>query len=243
MQQSHLHFGLAIFMYCFALLAAAPVAHGAEEPPVISADSASFREVYDPAVPVSGSAIVGIRLGDPNGNIRVGDIRLPILPGEAVCVRAVTQDGRFSSNNLYKAAAPLPPGSAARLSPVTLRYSHILSGYKMDAFALKAFASTDGSCTPNGAVHLPQLLPQEGPTRKLAVLVNSGGRYTAMQIAGTPKSPCSNTSGGARIAFDKQCIADISAMPAGTTDIRIIMDDGFGEETTVVSVMIPPSGL
>ncbi|MBG3876402.1 hypothetical protein FVW20_05010 [Desulfovibrio oxamicus] len=113
----------------------------------------------------------------------------------------------------------------------------------MDSFALKAFTSHAGSCDPEDAIHLPQLLPPNGQTRKLSILVNSSGRYTSMQIHGMKKIPCSNVSHGARIAYDKQCVADLSDIPPGTTDILITLDDDFREETTRLKVMIPPPGL
>lgn len=209
--------------------------------PVIVADTTSFREMYDQAVPVSGSTVVGLRIGDAQGNVDTDDIRLPILSGESVCVRAVTQDGRFSSSNRYTSRLPVNDGTIGRLTPITLRYNNVLSDYSMDAFAMKAFIGRNGACNPEGSVHLPQILPH-GSKRILSVLVNSSGRHALLRVAGAKPIPCSKIKEGARIAFDRLCTADITAFRHGITDVTIILDDDFGEETTSIAVMIPDTG-
>lgn len=206
----------------------------------LSVDPTQFKESYDPKVQVSGGAIVGIRLGNSHENIQIKDVRLPAFAGNKVCVRAVTQDGRFSSNNIYKANGIIPPNSTVRISPVANIYAEQLSSYKMDAFALNAFVSAGENCAPEQALHLPQLLANPNNPQTLYVVINSGGRFSNITIVGSAdKSLCSKVVDGARIAYDTICPCDVSKYKSTTVNMVVTMDDGFAEEKVAFKVLIP----
>lgn len=206
----------------------------------LNVDSSQFKENYDPIVPVSGGAIVGIRLGSTHETVNIDDIRLPGFSGNSVCVRTVTQDGRFSSNGVYKASGKIPSDFIVRLSPVTIKYAKSLSQYRMDAFALNAFVSEDNKCAQDKALYLPELLINPENAQTLYITVNSGGRFCDIAIDGSDKiNLCNKIATGARIAYDTACSCDISEYRSRIVNIIITMDDGFGKEKVPLKVLLP----
>ncbi|MCJ2164677.1 MULTISPECIES: hypothetical protein [unclassified Pseudodesulfovibrio] len=212
----------------------------AQEGGILSADSTRFHENYDPEVPVSGGAIVGISLGRLDGDVDVENVRLPSFSGDSVCVRIVTQDGRYSANNVYRKTGSGDPKGTVLLTPVSLKYAEALSKYKMSAFALNAFIPKEGTSDPQQAIHLPQMLPDADKIKTLTVLVNSGGRFSKMTMneAGSTFL-CQNVKDGARIAYDTVCKGDLATYTPGVKSVLIILDDGFGEESIHFSLLLP----
>lgn len=212
----------------------------AQDAAVLYVTESQFQESYDPDVPVSGGAIVGIQLGRTEGNIDVKNVRLPAFKNDTVCVRIVTQDGRFSANNTYRKTETSTENTPVKLSRVSVRYEEILSSYKMSAFALSAFFQNNGSYASKDIIYLPQILPDADKTKVLTVLVNSGGRFANMDMADSDFNfQCENVREGARIAYDTICKGDISTYAPGVKSISVTLDDGFGEEQVDFSLLLP----
>lgn len=206
----------------------------------ITVESGKFKESYDSAVPVSGSTIVGVRLGEAKGNVTVGDTQLALVTAINICVRVVTRDGRFSANNIYKLSNPLSDVDRVRLSPVTLNYAEVLSNYKLDDLAVSAFAARDGACLSSEAAFLPHLVSQQRPWRYLTILVNSSARYSVLLLEEKRKKVlCQRISQGPLIAYDQKCQINTALLSEGKNDFTLIMDDGFGEEVIHFTVMLP----
>ena len=235
-----------IFSFAFSLLTLWALA--ADVRPVFSqnvaeivADQGSFKESYDSAVPVSGSAIVGVRLGEADGNVVVRDTQLALHKAADVCVRVVTRDGRFSANNIYKLPTPLPDVNRVRLSPVTLNYVQALSSYKKDDLAVSAFPAQDGACLPSEVAFIPQLANPQRPWPYLTILINSGGRHCLLLVQNKQqKVRCQPISQGSRIAYDQRCQVPVDILSEGGNNFTLFMDDGFEEEALNFIVTLPP---
>ncbi len=206
----------------------------------LTTDTNSFKEHYDRSVPVSGGAIVGIRLGRHQGPISIDNILFPAFLGEELCVRSVTQDGRYSANNIYRPTKKIHAGSLVKLAPVTLKYAGLLSSYSYDTFAVNAFLATDGRCDPNNATHIPLLDSDSEGFRKLSVFINASGRASQMRIGKYSTSVnCTPSSEGARIAYDTQCDMDLPPHVSDAVSVQILMDDGFDKEVLHFNIILP----
>lgn len=230
-----------LFLLCFFILFPKNACTVfAEEIVELRANSLQFRESFDAQVPVSGGAIVGICLGSVDGNVDIKNIMLPSFSGESVCVRVVTQDGRFSANNIYKKNGPMNSKEFVRLTPVSIKYANILSSYKMTSFAINAFISDDGVYVPEHTIHLPQIQPDSELVKTLTVLVNSGGRFSQMALENDGTGfLCQNVAEGARIAYDTVCTGNILRHVPGVKKVSITMDDGFESEEINFLLLLP----
>ncbi len=238
-RQSHAG-GLCVAVLAVLLLVA--LGGGAYGQPVaeLTADPGSFMESYDSAVPVSGSTVVGVRLGEADGTVAVRDTQLALLPTDEICVRSVTRDGRFSANNIYKLSSPASNRDRARLSPVTLSYAHELSAYKKDDFAVAAFTAQGGSCQPSEAIYLPELANPQRPWQHLTILINSGARYSVLIVdKSQQKVLCQRIAQGPLIVYDQKCQVVADLLSEGINDFTLVMDDGFGDESVPFQVMLP----
>lgn len=206
----------------------------------IKADPTSFKESYDSEVPVSGSTIVGVRLGHSDGNVAVDETMLAAVNSTDICVRTVTRDGRFSASNIYKSSGLPPKQQKVRLSPITLKYSKALSNYKFDDFAVFAFPAQDGACFPENVAFLPQLASNQTQLDQLTILINSSGRYSEIIIEHIGKKIyCQRFSQGSQIAYDQACEVDTSLLSTGNNRLKLVLDDGFEEEIIHFTVFIP----
>lgn len=197
----------------------------------IVADTGSFNESYDNAVPVSGSVIVGVQLGESDGNVLVKDTQIVFSNPVDVCVRVVTRDGRFSANNIYRVTTPLADAKSVRLSPITLNYAQVLSNYKKDDTAISAFAARDGSCQPSEAAYLPQLVNPQQPGKNLTILINSANRHCLLLLKNKQTQfRCQPISQGSKIAYDKKCQVAVESLSEGNNHFTLILDDGFDKE-------------
>ncbi|MDD4702401.1 MAG: hypothetical protein PHI96_09290 [Desulfovibrio sp.] len=211
----------------------------------IRANVERFRESYDQAVPVSGSAIVGLRLGESSESASVRSMYLVPPPDMDVCVRVITRDGRFSASNIYTYATPeqvrqAATGDKVRLSPITLRYADVLSAYGMDDLAFSSFSARVGACMPEISVYLPQVASPDMDWKTLTVLINSGGRYSRILLrSGKYSVPCRGITKGAHIAFDQKCVIDATLLAGGVNALTLVLDDGFGDERIDFKVAVP----
>ncbi|MDY0259929.1 MAG: hypothetical protein RBR41_09730 [Desulfovibrio sp.] len=240
---------IAFFALCCFMTMALPgtlpsSAFSAESLPVIEADAASFKESFDQAVPVSGNIIAGLRFGDGAKKISANGTFLAPPQGRDVCVRVVTRDGRFSASNIYRLAndEQLSQANAAgrvHLSPITHSYAEKLVNYVVDDLAVSAFMASEGGCAAGKTPYVPQIVSQ-GTEKVFTVLVNSGGRSCRLTLQPNRKSvQCARFSNGARIAYDQECVMDVSHLTPGINNFVLVLDDGFNEERSSFQVIVP----
>ncbi len=212
----------------------------AEDVAIAYPQTAALQESFDPTAAVSGGVVVGLRIGEPHGKLAVQDVQFVGTSQSTVCVRAVTRDGRFSSNNKYVIKGN---GNATRvrLLPITTQYSKALAKYDGSEYALSVFVASGNDCAPKGALLLPQVVPQSQSPDILTVLVNSSSRRVFLRGgSGTNESSCELIPDGARIAFDSECRLNIANLRPGPINLTIAMDDGFGVEEEKILVALPP---
>lgn len=223
----------------FSLLLAAGVAVHAQEGGAVTLVGETFNESYDATSAVSGGVVAGVRLGAAVGKVALDNIRLAGGANGIVCVRTMTRDGRFNSDNRYRfkdgEEQPSPP-----LSPVTRRFAKALAAYDAGDFAVNAFTAVGEDCIINEAVHLPQIVGARTERAKLFLLVNSSSRATVLKGPGIAGEVlCEPVAQGARIAYDHECVADVAGLPEGEATFTISMDDGFAPDDVAVKVFLP----
>lgn len=217
-------------------------------PPAAAAIAVSTpTELYDAAAAVSGSPIAGLAIGLPGKLLSVDQLQL-VSPGkgEAFCIHAITQDGRYTLRGVYK-SPPAPEADWVAIRPLTSRFTTQLRGVEPAQFALRAFSTKDGSCNPQGALHLPQF---NGGDPVLTIVANGGSRSGVAELfddgagSGSPpisKAACRRAASGARIAFDLRCELALPSRPTATTlRVAVTFDDGFGTEVSSLRVFVPP---
>lgn len=196
-----------------------------------------FKETFDQSAPVSGGIVVGLRLGDAVGKLDPGDVRFVSTQQTLVCVRALTRDGRFFSNNKY-AVTNQQTAASVRLQPVTREHKSELAGYNGSDYALKVFEARGVDCLPTDALHLPQMT--SGPNLDtLTIMINASSRKVSLEApVGARDIRCGYPPGGARIAFDQECSVNIAGIREGDARFTIAMDDGFATEKEVLLVSL-----
>ena len=173
-----------------------------------------FNERLTERVPVSGRALVGVIATKtaelPSGKGLVsGRLILPRLPAGAVCVRARTQDGRYTAENTYVSATDSAEPQALAWSDA---YVSILRSIPLQQIAALA---TLGACGSAVSVVIPTMMdsvPAQG-TRFLQVLVNTRGATTWAVLrdpvaggAALSRIHCVRLEDGARVAYDARCL-------------------------------------
>ena len=213
---------------------------------VIVGDPKHINENYDPIPDVSGTPLVGIRLGEKEGNIDVNQIEILIPPLETtekyVCITNVTKDGRYSSENLYIIKSSKNDEKTARVQPFS-GYKAELERYSSQDLAVQVFYSDTNACSAQNAVYLPQTVSNGSKIDTLFLMVNSRARITEaslsfredneqledskQSIGGTCKTVCNN----ACLAFDKVCSFQSLKFPnAIIAKLTLKFDDGFDED-------------
>lgn len=230
-------------LYLVAAICFAPAVDAAETAllTAVPIDLDNFQETYDNTPAVSGLTLVGLSVGAFPETMNIGDVRVvPPPSGTSFCVRVTTRDGKFSASNPY--VVPPGPAGSIRLSVVTRKFSKSVAGYSPETLAIRAYVA-DHNCSPQSALHLPQLQPGGDATR-LAVLVNSSTRRTIAKLSGpsgvSTSIECKAPADAALIAFDKLCLVERSAAEtAGIYELTLQFDDGFGIETFTAQVLLP----
>lgn len=200
--------------------------------------SDKFVEAFDPTSAVSGGVVVGVRLGEFDGNVDVDNIQLGAGGDQPFCVRAVTGDGRFSSTNKYMAAKA--GAVRLRIQPITKAYAKILSAYPAGDLAVEAFFTESGECVSRDAIHLAQVQTSRRTSNVLAVLINASSRTVTMRDTKSGnEAKCTPVKSSTRIAYDNECAIDVSASLGKIAVFLIGLDDGFGVEEQKLKVSLP----
>lgn len=203
-----------------------------------------FSERFTEHVPVSGRTLVGLISTSgphpPTGTgLATGSIALPsTLPANTVvCVRATTQDGRYSAENSYMAQNPAVDASATLAWPTA--YKHVLGEVKLQEIAAVV---RRGSCADSNEV-VPALLGAHGDAGYFQVLVNTRGSTVtaALRDLETGKTiyraNCVRVEGGSRVAFDARCVlGPVADLPARVS-LRLEQVSRDGLQTEVLEAV------
>lgn len=186
-----------------------------------------FVERLVERVSVSGRSLVGIVNGQDRADQRTvlaNPIRVLASEDRLICIRAVTQDGRYEAENTFRLQ-----GDASGWAEVAWPTSHrsFLAQKPIQEFAILAAVGTCGQ--RRNRVSLTQVGPGDG----MIVLVNTRGAALTATLGGSGpvrRVRCVRSPTGTRLAFDARC--DFGQVPPGTYDLRIeqLSIDGGGSE-------------
>lgn len=213
-----------------------------------------FYESYDDRVPSSTTTLVGLRIGNGAKQVNPGEIFIPLAADQPAhfCVKAVTQDGRYSSENPYRVVVEEPGPALALLDPLTIDYEDVLSDYQLDEFAIQAFYRQGSEdplrwCDPVQPIYLP-FIAERNQQPILHAFVNTGlGNRTVKLILmadGEERENvgvCRPSGASAKIAYDVHCtvIFSVDAEPSYAT-LMIELNTMFAVEELTFRVYLPP---
>ncbi|KIX11846.1 hypothetical protein [Dethiosulfatarculus sandiegensis] len=213
----------------------------------------NFTESFDKASPVSGIPLAGITIGKKQGHVDVSQIRIaaPIVSDRITCIIARTRDGRYYSENPYHVPSITKNARTARLNPVTKKYGKFLSQYSANDFTIIGRLVVGNNCESAAEFYLPRV--SDPKSSDLILYVNSGigsSYVTATllpnrDVVGIFKDSkvcnfrCKMLPDDANIAFDTECILDISHIPSKIYSIELQLDDGIEAFTYNYRIFIP----
>ena len=215
------------------------------------ADGQVFNESYDPLAAVSGSPLVGLKVGALSGSIDVENIVVSIsaLDGEYLCVRSTTQDGRYFADNAYVVRTPTSRPARVKLTPFTKSLHDNLSRYSSEQLAVRTYRSASSECRPFQALNFPQISSSVSALPQLHTFANSRGRSLTAQLSYSLDNKlirrmgrCRPSAAGARISFDKICSFELPENGGLEVSLLFSLDDGFETESRDFRIWLPGSG-
>lgn len=218
-------------------------------------------ESYDPArAKVSGPPLVGLRLGSRDGNVNPEKInpeslfvvRPPSLDS-TICIRATTQDARYSTSNRYQILKKTPKAKYVRLQPLTKKYAETLRSYDNNKFAIRAYATFSPDCAHDEIVHLPVSAQAPFRLKDAELIVFANGRsqlgqamlYAAGSGTGEPQGDllaskdCTRAGAASLIAYDLLCRLAIPDGASGRMLLVLEFNDGFKSTAYRFAVYLP----
>ena len=211
--------------------------------PYLEPVSMPFTERLTDRVPVKGHALVGLlstlsaELPDGVG-LTPGSMALPgSLAGTdaPVCVRATTQDGRYSAENNFAVQPGLQSSGRVDFDWPTA-YPAALHAFPLREVAALA---RRGSCADKAEI-LPVMLGAGAALGTLQVLVNThGGAVTAAlrdAEAGRTlmRANCTRVTGTSRVAFDARCVLGPASEFPAHVQLRLEQVSRDGLQTEVL---------
>lgn len=203
-----------------------------------------FRESFDANANVSGSKLVGLRIG-PSPIAATGPffVSLP-RPAPELCVQAITQDGRYLATNPFR----VPDGAEAptlRIASLSRQYQAELSAYAPEDIAVRTFVDGGAACNPGEALNIPYAAsPVGGDALEVLVNTRSFGTRARLEAEGAliAETKCETVSQGTRIAYDKICRLTLPAGETRTGELTLLINDGFSDQAYRYNVLIPRVG-
>jgi hypothetical protein len=214
----------------------------------------NFKESTDPLPNVSGSPLVGLRIGDISGEKIDPERIFIVLPensSKGICISSKTKDGRFSSENHYSINLKNRNARIAIVDPFTKNNQSYLEKYLFGDLAVHAYQPDTNECIPKKAIHLPQIAQLPTDCDSLFLMLNSNGRPTKAvlaveedtkinQMVAKTEASCKSASGGASLAFDTICrFFNLNFEKATKCKLEVNFNDGFGDEKHVFMVLLP----
>ena len=211
--------------------------------PMLAPTTSPFAERLTERVPVSGRTLVGLvsaaSAAPPDGvGLLSESMALPaalMSDGPPVCLRATTQDGRYSAQNSFAVQGAASKDGRAGLAWPTA-YPDVLRGISLREVAAVA---RSGSCSEQADL-VPVMLDRAPTLGVLQVLVNTrGGAVTAavrdLQTGRTlRRANCARVDGPARVAFDARCVLGAAIDFPARVQLRLEQVSRDGLQTEVL---------
>lgn len=218
-------------------------AGSADAQPVLEPVQLPFVERLTDRVPVSGRTLVGLLSAPtaqpPSGSgLLPGSMALPAsltVNGTPICVRATTQDGRYSAENTFTVRRTLPSAGRADLSWPT-EHGPTLRGLALSEVAAVA---RQGPCADQADV-IPIMLGEADALGTLHLLVNTRGAAVTAALRDFEtgrtlrRANCVRVSGPARVAFDARCVLGVIEGLPGRVQVRLEQVSRDGLQTEVL---------
>jgi hypothetical protein len=215
--------------------------------PVLEPTTAPFEERLIDRVPVGGRVLVGLlsvsNQQPPDGTgLLPGSIALPsslTVAGLAICVRATTQDGRYSAENTFESSRTLQKGGRANLDWPT-KWGDTLRTFPLREVAAVARA---GSCAEQAEI-IPLIVGEGDGLGTLQVLVNTRGAAVTAALRDPEsgrtlrRSNCTRVAGSARVAFDARCVLGPATELPSRVQLRLEQVSHDGLQTEVLESLI-----
>lgn len=157
-----------------------------------------------------GASIVGVRLDGPVAPFDPANIRVRLggaaaAPGEKLCLKVISRDGRYFARAQYGAAAA---GNPAPRVEFKTAYQSVLAGYSNRDIAAAAFRNKDCNAQSGLQFVVSEFTP--GPATALLVQVRAGEARVRAQLAqgSTPVGDpvlCTGYESGTTVGFGLQC--------------------------------------
>ena len=216
--------------------------------PVLAPTALPFAERLTERVQVSGRTLVGLvsaasAAPPEDAGLLSESMALPAalaFDASPVCLRATTQDGRYSAQNSFAVQGAVPKDGRAGLAWPTA-YPDVLRGISLREVAAVA---RSGSCSEQAEL-VPVMLDHTAVLGVLQVLVNTrGGAVTAavrdLQTGRTlRRANCARVDGPARVAFDARCVLGAATDFPARVQLRLeqVSRDGLQTEVLETSTM------
>ncbi len=194
-----------------------------------------FNEAFFPAARVSGSIIVGASIGQPPDvrfnsrlpNYQVGGV---IGSGNFLCVRALTSDGQFFSENAFI----LPSHTdriLARPEYITSRYRRVVRHYNFSEIAFRARFSTASDCNQGSQVSAIAPAVYNPNSNVLTILVNAQGARAHVWLLNSDSDErlagdCSIPPEGPHLTYDRICALTFPPMFGNSVANLVIRLEG-----------------
>lgn len=211
--------------------------------PRLEPTATPFAERLTDRVPVSGRTLVGllsVLTGEPpdGAGLVTKNMAVPAFittEATSICVRATTQDGRYSAQNSFMASGPVTGTGRVDLDWPTA-YQDALSGFPLREVAAVA---RKGSCDEHADL-IPVMLGEGNVLGTLQALVNTrGAAVTAVlrdiEAARTLRRvSCTRVTGAARVAFDARCVLGTAVDLPSHVQLRLEQVSRDGLQTEIL---------
>ena len=202
-----------------------------------------FHEVHEPEVNVSGHVIVGVMTESVSAALVMNSVGISnaASAGGKVCLKVISRDGAYRSQNDYRIDAP--PAATVYL-PYRSGMKRVLASYLDEGTAI-AVAATTGACadSDNASFLLPAQLDQgEGTlaSDNVAVLVNGFDATDVFYRIGDLDSgdlhDCPYIEEGRHTAFNFVCNIPFSQLTAAASLQIEISREVYGRELEPIRI-------
>ena len=204
-----------------------------------------LNETLRPAAKISGTTVVGVTYltQAQSPDFRLGATLPPSWAGQDICVRMISADGLYESQNTYRVAADWAGGSVAL--PYPTAHPAKLSALEDDELAV--LTSPGGCDVRKGAAFLPTALRQTANWRqdRVRLFVNAfHADEVYLYVGDDPAAPpvdCEKSGATAKVAFDFICeIALTGQAPAVSVEINRVAGGQVAPPDLIVIGQIEP---
>jgi hypothetical protein len=230
---------LIFSIFLAALFLASGSVRAEEQGPALElANAPGFTERYAGNTQVNGQFLSGLAYAGKTSAGAFADLKIGLLRDIAaapsmLCVRVVTDDGRYWAANMYRAngAFDVPPKV-----PISTKYAEQLDVYGADSVLMLATLAED--CNEAvGKVYVPGIIGGKSPEPKLVAYVNVSQSKVSASLQADDKSliekgNCRKPAGGPRVTYSHVCeIAVPGSMKGKTVELVVGVKGLTGKAT------------